>query len=82
MKRAILLVTLAAMLPLSGCQTRGGSAAAGGVAGAAVGAGVYEYRGREEMNRVEQLLREGKIDQREYEIRKDQIQRDFLLQRD
>jgi hypothetical protein len=82
MKKALLLIPLVAMLPLSGCETRGGSAAAGGVAGAAVGAGVYEYRGREEMNRVEKMFQEGQIDQREFEIRKDQIQRDFLLQRD
>jgi hypothetical protein len=82
MKKALLLIPLVAMLSVSGCESRGGSAAAGGVAGAAIGAGAYEYRGREEMNRVEEMFKEGKIDQREYEIRRDQIQRDFLLQRD
>jgi hypothetical protein len=82
MKRLLLLILLLGFVPtLSGCESRTGTAVAGGTVGAAAGAGVYEYRGREEMNRVEEMYKAGEIDQREYEIRRDQIQRDFFLQR-
>ena len=42
--------------------------------------GSYEYVSNREMKKVEQDYKDGKIDQREYEIRKDQIQRMSLLE--
>ena len=81
MKKTLLLLPFLALIPLTGCESKSGTAVLGGAAGAAAGAGAYEYKGEREMDRVEGLYQEGKIDRREYEIRKDQIQRDFMLQR-
>ena len=44
------------------------------------GGGSYEYDLKRQKDRVEQDFKAGKIDQKEYEIRKDQIARDSLLQ--
>ena len=71
---------VAAMLLLGACESRGGSALLGGAAGAAAGAGGYEYHLDQQKEKVEQDYEEGRIDQREYEIRKDQIRRDSLIQ--
>ena len=68
------------MLILIGVAFAGCSGAFWGGTGtgvAATGAG-YELRAREEMNRVESDYKNGKIDQKEYEIRKDQIKRGSL----
>lgn len=69
-----------AALIVSGCESRGGSAVLGGLGGAAVGAGGYEYHLNQQKKKVEEDRRAGRIDQREYEIRIDQIRRDSLVQ--
>ncbi|MCA9471499.1 MAG: gas vesicle protein GvpG [Nitrospirales bacterium] len=68
------------LLALSGCSSPGGSAALGVLGGAAVGAGGYEYNLKTQKDRIDQDLKDGKIDQKEYDIRKDQIERDSLIQ--
>ena len=68
------------LLMLSGCASSGGSAVLGALGGAAAGAGGYEYHLKKQKDRVEADFKDGKIDQKEYEIRKDQIKRDSLLQ--
>jgi len=64
---------------VSGCGGKAGSAGLGAVGGAVVGAGGYEYHLERQMDRVEKDFKDGKIDQREYEIRKDQIERDSFM---
>ena len=73
----ILLLLIVAM---AGCSSTAGSAGLGSVGGAAVGAGGYEYHLNRQKNRVEEDYKSGKIDQREYDIRMDQIRRDSLIQ--
>jgi hypothetical protein len=76
MKKQISVLLMVIALAISGgCATKSGSAAAGAVGGAAGGAGAYEYRMNEELNRIENEFKAGTMDQREYEIRKDQITR-------
>ena len=65
---------------LSGCAGPVGSGILGGVLGAGAAGGSYEYHLKRQKDRVEEDLKAGKIDQKEYEIRKDQIARDSLLQ--
>ena len=81
MKRMLLLLPIFAMLPLVGCESKAGTATLGGAAGAAVGAGVYEYRGEQKMDELEKSYQRGEITQQEYEIRKKQIQDDYFLQK-
>jgi hypothetical protein len=54
----------------------------GGIAsgGAAAAGGSYEYVFDREMKRIEQDLKDGKIDQKKFEIRKDKKQRTSLLE--
>jgi len=80
MSKAMAAAALVAMIAVGGCESRGGSAALGGIAGAAVGAGGYEYHLNRQKTLVEQDLKDGKIDRREYDIRLDQIRRDSLIQ--
>jgi hypothetical protein len=79
MRRLFLLLILVAMFMVSGCSSQTGSAGIGAVGGAVAGAGGYEYNLKRQMDRIEQDVKDGKIDQREYEIRKDQIERDSFL---
>ena len=51
----------------------------GGVLGAGAAGGGYEYNLKRQRDRIEEEFKAGKIDQKEYEIRKDQIVRDSLL---
>ncbi len=79
--REFTLITAAfVLLTLSGCSSSGGSAALGALGGAAVGAGGYEYHLKTQKDRIDEDLKDGKIDQKEYDIRKDQIERDSLIQ--
>ncbi|WP_447970963.1 hypothetical protein [Nitrospira sp. M1] len=79
--RELTFVAAACMLlTLSSCSSAGGSAALGALGGAAVGAGGYEYNLKTQKDRIDQDLKDGKIDQTEYDIRKDQIERDSLMQ--
>ena len=52
----------------------------GGMAGGAAGAGAgYELKARQQMDKLNDDLKSGRIDQKEYDIRKDQIQRGSLV---
>jgi len=66
-------------LMCSGCESKWGSAGVGAAGGAVAAGGSYEYVANREMKKIEQDLKDGKIDQREYEIRKDQIERMSML---
>lgn len=81
MKKIVPVVILLAVFALSGCESKWGSAGLGAAGGAAATAGGYEYHLKKELERVEKDFKDGKIDQREYEIRKDQIKRDSVLQK-
>lgn len=63
---------------LTGCSSVGGGLL-GGVLGAGAAGGGYEYNLKRQRDRIEEEFKAGKIDQKEYEIRKDQIVRDSLL---
>jgi hypothetical protein len=66
-------------LALVRCSSHAGSAGLGAIGGAAAGAGGYEYNAHRQMQKVEEDYREGRIDKREYEIRKDQIRKGSIL---
>ncbi len=68
MKAAVLMVGIAVVA--TGCQFLGGAA----TGTAATGAG-YELRAKQRMDRLDRSYKDGQIDQREYEIRKDEIQK-------
>lgn len=71
----LFLVSMAA----TGCSSEGRSAGLGALGGAAAGVGGYEYKAHREKQRLEEDLRSGKIDQREYEIRRDQLERSSIF---
>ncbi len=73
-------VAIVCLVLLTGCSGAVGSGILGGVVGAGAAGGGYEYHLKRQKDRVEQDFKAGKIDQKEYEIRKDQIARDSLLQ--
>lgn len=79
MKITTPIIVLLAGFGLAACESSGGSAILGGVAGAAVGGGGYEYHLKQQRDRVEEDYEDGKIDKAEYDIRIDQINRDSLL---
>ncbi|MBI3313181.1 MAG: hypothetical protein HYZ83_02975 [Candidatus Omnitrophica bacterium] len=70
MKKIYGMLILSSLL-LTGCSGAfwGGTATGAGGAGAS-----YELRARQQMNKIKEDLNAGRIDQREYDIRKDQIQ--------
>lgn len=76
---ALAVACLAMLTGLTGWSAVG-SGIPGGVAGAGATDGSYKYHLRRQKDRVEQEFKTGKIDQKQYEIRKDQIIRDTLLQ--
>ena len=62
---------LAMIFALSaGCSGAFWGGAAGGTAAAGAG---YELRAKQQMDKIDELYKKGVIDQKEYEIRKDQI---------
>jgi hypothetical protein len=79
MKKIVFLMLTLDLLASTGCATKTGSATAGALGGAAAGGGAYEYRMHQELQRIEDDHNAGKMDQKEYEIRKDEIQRMLLL---
>ncbi len=76
---AVSIACLGLLTGLTGCSSVG-SGLLGGVVGAGAAGGGYEYHLKRQKDRVEQDFKAGKIDQREYEIRKDQISRDSFFQ--
>lgn len=77
MNKTLLCLALGSSLLAAGCTPSFWGGAAGGVAGAGAG---YEIKANQELKRVEEDYKAGRIDQKEYEIRKDQIQRGSVLQ--
>ncbi len=73
-KSLIALMVLGAIA--AGCSGEfmkgGGAGAAAGVVGAGAG---YELRARQQMNQLESDYKDGRINQHDYEIRKDQIEK-------
>lgn len=79
MKITAPVVIILAGFGLAGCESSGGSAVLGGIAGAAAGGGGYEFHLKKQRDRVEDDYQGGKIDQTEYNIRIDQLNRDSLI---
>lgn len=76
MKRLLGLAVLLGSITLAGCS----GAFWGGAGAGALSAGAgYEIQAERQMKELDEELRTGKIDQKEYDIRKDQIQRGSLL---
>lgn len=63
-------------ITLMGCS---GTFWGGAGAGALSGAAGYEIAAQRQINRLDEDLKNGKITQQEYDIRKDQVQRGSLL---
>lgn len=82
MKKALLAGSLLLFLAVgsSGCSSTAGNVGLGVLGGAAVGAGGYEYHLKQQKDKVMEDLKSGNIDQKEHDIRIDQIKRDSLLQ--
>jgi hypothetical protein len=79
MKRSpLLLICLSLAVASTGCSSVGGGLL-GGVLGIGAAGGGYEYNLKRQKDRVEEDFKAGKIDQKEYDIRKDQLLRDSLL---
>lgn len=69
------MIALALGWALCGC-----SKFAGGLAGGAAGAGAgYEYNAHRQLEKLDDDLKSGRIDQKEYDIRKDQIDKGSLV---
>jgi hypothetical protein len=79
MRKSGILMIIMAIFMLTGCSSKTGSAGLGALGGAAAGAGGYEYHLKRQQDRIEQDYKDGKITQSEYEIRKNQIERDSFL---
>lgn len=76
----VIIAALVLLTGLTGCSPVG-SGLLGGVLGAGAAGGGYEYNLKRQKDRVEADFKAGKIDQKEYEIRKDQISRDSFFQK-
>lgn len=81
MKKLALLITLVSFVAVSGCASREGSAVGGAMGGAAVGVGAYEYSAHRQMQQVEADYKAGRITKKEYDIRKDQIEKGSIFQK-
>lgn len=79
MKKILILGSMLLLVVAAGCASREGSAVGGALGGAAVGAGAYEYSAHRQMQELEADYKAGRIDKREYEIRKKQIEKGSLL---
>lgn len=79
MKRVLLAVMLLFSIGMVGCGSHAGSAGLGALGGAAAGVGGYEYSAHRQMQELEEDYREGRIDRKEYEIRRDQIRKGSIL---
>ena len=76
MRKFQYLAVLLLGITLMGCS----GAFWGGAGAGALSAGAgYEIQAERQMKELDEELRTGKIDQKEYDIRKDQIQRGSLL---
>lgn len=80
MKKSLVAGALFMALVVSGCSSKAGSAGLGAIGGAAAGAGGYEYHLKRQKDKIEEDFKAGNIDQKERDIRLDQVRRDSLLQ--
>jgi hypothetical protein len=81
MKKVLLVGSLLLFFTVgSGCSSKAGNVGLGAGVGAVAGAGGYEYHLKRQKEKVEEDLKSGSIDQKEHDIRIDQIKRDSLLQ--
>jgi len=73
MKKVLLTIMLVLSLSLmsGGCESKLGSAGAGAAGRAVAAGGGYEYVANQEMKKIELDYKDGTIDQKGYEIRKD-----------
>ena len=69
----VLILGLAAV----GCSPEFWGGGAAGVAGAGAG---YELRAHQQMQKLDDDLKNGRINQQEYDIRKDQIEKGSIIQ--
>jgi hypothetical protein len=76
MKKFITLLVLIFATTLTGCSGQFWGGTGAGVLGAGAG---YEYNAERQMKKIDEDLKNGKITQEEYDIRKDQIQKGSLL---
>lgn len=74
------LVVGLAMLSLTACESTGANVGLGVLGGAAASAGGYELHLNNQKNRVEEDFKDKNIDEKERDVRLDQIKRDSLLQ--
>ncbi len=76
MRKIIAASLILVMVGVTGCSTGN---VLSGAAGAAAGAGTYEYHLKRMKDRVQADFDSKAIDKREYEIRMDQIDRDSVF---
>ncbi len=72
----VMVLALMALGSVAGCSAEGVGGAAVGALGAGAG---YELAAKRQMDQLESEHKAGKIDDREYEIRKKQIQKGSLI---
>lgn len=75
-KQFVMLALLASALGLSGCSPAFWGGAAAGVLGTGAG---YEVQSKRQMDQLDDDLRSGRIERREYEQRKQQIERGSII---
>jgi hypothetical protein len=71
-----MVVLTAVCLTAAGCSGAFWGGTAGGAGGTAT---AYELRARQQLQQIEDDYKAGKMDQREYEIRKDQIEKNSVV---
>ena len=77
MKNLLSSLVIFLAMSLDGCSSSFWGGTAAGVAGTGAG---YEVHARSQIKKLDDDLKSGKITQQEYNIRKDQIRKDSVLQ--